>query len=248
MKYSRNIIKKWNHFLIENIINDIESNDFIDSPQFKSWFGDSKVVDNDGNPLPVYHGSPLGCIETFQRKNNCGGEVLSSGLKEFGIYFTTNIELADLYRKNRKLSKDYKQKIKRDIKKLEDNLYNVRNNRDYNLISDEIDKLRKKLIGGVYQSYLKMENPYIFDARGKDGYYGWQELKIDVGYKIAIGTDAIEAISGNNDYYDSNYDGIIAKNIIDLHVGDKDLSKYKEFSSDVYMVFSPLQIKVEKEF
>jgi diguanylate cyclase (GGDEF)-like protein len=29
-----------------------------DSPEFKAWFGDSKVVDNKGKPLVVYHGSP----------------------------------------------------------------------------------------------------------------------------------------------------------------------------------------------
>jgi hypothetical protein len=28
-----------------------------DTPEFKAWFGDSKVVDEDGNPLVVYHGS-----------------------------------------------------------------------------------------------------------------------------------------------------------------------------------------------
>ena len=28
-----------------------------ESPFFKAWFGDSKVVDEDGLPLPVYHGS-----------------------------------------------------------------------------------------------------------------------------------------------------------------------------------------------
>lgn len=29
----------------------------IDTPAFKAWFGDSKVVDDQGNPLPVYHGT-----------------------------------------------------------------------------------------------------------------------------------------------------------------------------------------------
>ena len=28
-----------------------------ESPFFKAWFGNSKVVDEDGLPLPVYHGS-----------------------------------------------------------------------------------------------------------------------------------------------------------------------------------------------
>lgn len=30
----------------------------IHTPEFKNWFGDSKVVDSEGNPLVVYHGSP----------------------------------------------------------------------------------------------------------------------------------------------------------------------------------------------
>jgi len=29
-----------------------------DKPCFKEWFGDSKVVDKDGKPKPVYHGTP----------------------------------------------------------------------------------------------------------------------------------------------------------------------------------------------
>jgi hypothetical protein len=29
----------------------------VDTPEFKNWFGDSKVVDENGKPLVVYHGS-----------------------------------------------------------------------------------------------------------------------------------------------------------------------------------------------
>ena len=29
----------------------------VDTPEFKHWFGDSKVVDKDGKPLVVYHGT-----------------------------------------------------------------------------------------------------------------------------------------------------------------------------------------------
>lgn len=32
--------------------------DVTNTPAFKRWFGDSKVVDADGNPLVVYHGAP----------------------------------------------------------------------------------------------------------------------------------------------------------------------------------------------
>lgn len=36
-----------------------------ESAAFKAWFGESKVVDFDGNPLVVYHGSPVGGFEAF---------------------------------------------------------------------------------------------------------------------------------------------------------------------------------------
>lgn len=38
----------------------------VDSPQFKKWFGDSKVVDENGDPLVVYHGSPSK-FDTFSK-------------------------------------------------------------------------------------------------------------------------------------------------------------------------------------
>lgn len=36
----------------------------VQDSEFKSWFGNSKVVDGSGNPLEVYHGSPQP-IENF---------------------------------------------------------------------------------------------------------------------------------------------------------------------------------------
>lgn len=242
--------------MIENILLEFGYNDndipidFTETNEFKTWFGNSKVVDSYGKPLPLYHGSPLGGIDVFRNKDNRGDDsmaTISSGLKEFGICFTPNIKLALKYKNNRKLNPSYVDKIKVEINRLEDIMYNVRNNREYDELSDEINKLKNKLRGGVYQTYLKMENPYIFDAKGKDGYNGWKELKIDLGYKTAIGIDAIEALSGNNDVYKSNYDGIIAKNIVDLHLGGNDTSGYEQFMGDVYMVFSPSQTMIEKE-
>jgi len=239
-------VRNWKQNLHENNVEIFK--DFTETEQFKSWFGNSKVVDNEGKPLPVYHGSPVGGIENFKNKDNYDreSEVLSSGLKEFGIFFTTNIELAKKYKTERKLNPEYIEKIRIEIEKLKSILYDTRNTKDYNRINDEIEKLKNKLIGGVYQSYLKIENPYIFDAKGKDGYSGWKELRVDIGYKTAVGIDAMEALSGNNNMYNSKYDGIIAKNIIDLHIGTTDMSKYRNFAGDAYMVFSPSQVLIEK--
>lgn len=54
---------------------------------FKRWFGDSKVVDADGKPLVVYHGSTKN-ISTFNTRGE-GDEV--------GAFFTTNAASLDEY-------------------------------------------------------------------------------------------------------------------------------------------------------
>jgi hypothetical protein len=55
-----------------------------DTPEFKRWFGDSKVVDDDGSPLVVYHGTWLEFYE-FE-----GGRM-------GGMYFTPDAEYAKGY-------------------------------------------------------------------------------------------------------------------------------------------------------
>ena len=54
-----------------------------DTPEFKAWFGDSKVVDADGKPLVVYHGTPKD-FSVFKGKR---------------IWVTSDTELASVYTK-----------------------------------------------------------------------------------------------------------------------------------------------------
>lgn len=69
--------------------------DRTDTPAFKKWFGDSKVVDSDGKPMVMYHG-------TSQSQN---GEAFDSfdtyasnyGLMGQGGYFTADPEVASSY-------------------------------------------------------------------------------------------------------------------------------------------------------
>lgn len=56
--------------------------DKTNTPEFKKWFGDSKVVDADGNPLVVYHGSRTN-IEQFDVRQG-----RDEGFYGKGIYFT----------------------------------------------------------------------------------------------------------------------------------------------------------------
>lgn len=53
-----------------------------DSPEFKAWFGDSKVVDEEGNPLVVYHGTAYDFNQFEKRMKNFDSS-------ELGYYFTS---------------------------------------------------------------------------------------------------------------------------------------------------------------
>jgi len=52
-----------------------------DTDAFKKWFGDSKVVDAEGNPLVVYHGTPNASFDEFKEES----------------HFTDNPEYASVY-------------------------------------------------------------------------------------------------------------------------------------------------------
>lgn len=54
--------------------------DITKNPAFRKWFGDSKVVNPDGTPMVVYHGT-LAKFNTFQA---------AAGNGMFGVYFTTD--------------------------------------------------------------------------------------------------------------------------------------------------------------
>jgi hypothetical protein len=62
-----------------------------ESPEFKEWFGDSKVVDEDGNPLVLYHGTDVD-FSAFEK------EKINSRFKySFGFHFTTRPEESNMY-------------------------------------------------------------------------------------------------------------------------------------------------------
>lgn len=62
-----------------------------DSRQFKNWFGNSKIVNSDGKPKVMYHGSPAQ-FSRFDRK-----KAKSSGLYGRGFYFTDSDTHAKTY-------------------------------------------------------------------------------------------------------------------------------------------------------
>lgn len=78
-------MKTYYEFLNESILND----------NFWKWFGDSKVVDSNGNPLVVYHGTNKK-FDSFNNKikrNFTPGELISNDK----FWFTDNIFIATKY-------------------------------------------------------------------------------------------------------------------------------------------------------
>ena len=59
-----------------------EPKDQIQTKEFKQWFGNSKVVNADGTPKVMYHGTPNGNFDIFKKGAN---------------YFTENEQYADRY-------------------------------------------------------------------------------------------------------------------------------------------------------
>jgi translation initiation factor 1 (eIF-1/SUI1) len=68
----------------ENI--ETKTNDLTNTPQFKEWFGSSKVVDGNGKPLMLYHGSQDENFNTFDKKKLGTNSKAKSAKK--GFFFT----------------------------------------------------------------------------------------------------------------------------------------------------------------
>ena len=77
----------------------------IESPAFKKWFGNSKVVNPDGSPRVMYHGTKQNINEfksDFQlrkEKNQDYGQRLTTAYGLGGIYFTPDPSYANRYAK-----------------------------------------------------------------------------------------------------------------------------------------------------
>jgi hypothetical protein len=70
-----------------------------DTPEFKAWFGDSNVVDADGKPLVVYHGTRANneIVQFDQEVADKTGRWTNDSDAGMGFHFTNNEEVAEGY-------------------------------------------------------------------------------------------------------------------------------------------------------
>ncbi len=107
------------------------------TPEFKEWFGDSKVVDEKGEPLIVYHGTPEGGFTEFDEARQ-GTRTTGKPDKSRAFHFAERLEDAKTY------SLTYRKEFE---KTLIENLGYI----------PESQKAPEK--AEDYRVYLSMENP-----------------------------------------------------------------------------------------
>lgn len=182
--------------------------EITDTPEFKKWFGDSKVVDKEGNPLIVYHGT-----------NKEFGEFKSTKFKTAG-YFTPNKELADRFSNLKTKYHGGKENTIGAYLSIKNPVDLSRINGYKNIAPDKfIDllpfKSDEKFFADVKEK-IKYQNPlfsylansFITDYIEEKGYDGIKFNEDDVESYIAFHANQIKSPENNNGEFNSNSNNI----------------------------------------
>lgn len=114
-----------------------------ETDEFKAWFGDSKVVDENGDPLVVYHGTTTGGFTEFDPY--IAGE--GSGNVSNGFYFTESRLNAETYANSKK-----------DVD-FQNNVGNI----------DEFgNEIELDPEPGIVSAFISIKNPLIVDFEGRN--------------------------------------------------------------------------------
>ena len=190
-----------------------------DSEAFKAWFGDSKVVDADGKPLVVYHGTDAN-FESFDAKKR--GDATASYSAKLGFFFTDNARVAGSYGNHAATSA----RIEKILKEAE--AFGKRGdweNHDAKILEAEqaeaaFNDPQNRLRGqNILPVYLSIQNPLVIDAGGET----FAAFEADLTGEISRAQKA-------------GHDGVIVRNLDDA-VGLVD------HVADHYVAFKPEQIK-----
>lgn len=125
----------------------------VRTPEFKAWFGDwendpenaSKVVDENGEPLIVYHGT-FSKFDVFD-KNELGMSQGRSSANMYGFYFSNNKKVAESFGK---YVKGFFINVKKPkIKDIEGMDYS----KAKDIVDDFISKIKDKIDGAILLNY-----------------------------------------------------------------------------------------------
>lgn len=204
-----------------------------ETPAFKKWFGDSKVVDDQGQPLVVFHGTNQS-FDAFSKDTL--GSATKSHSSKLGYFFTSSPRVASEYAQHagehqiagRIEHEKTTEKLMKEVDRLEEVAQRTGKSKDWDRVQEATEKLEAHEFGGIRQDvstgqnvlpvFLAMKNPKVLDAKGKDpsafpgGFY-----------------ETIKKAKRDG------FDGVILKNLMDNPLSDE--------VSDHYAVFHNTQVK-----
>ena len=153
----------------------------VESPFFKKWFGDSKVVDADGKPLIVYHGTRSD-FDVF-KKGIFDGPIFASYSAAFAGRFAGEVGITDPYVPQH--MKDGRPSVMPIYVKAS-NIFDSSNRDDVNKIMGLIpDKeyppviktdLRHRIMSGEWKAIETLDVMDAIKAAGYDGAYVYESL------------------------------------------------------------------------
>jgi hypothetical protein len=191
-----------------------------DTPAFKQWFGDSKVVDKKGDPLVVYHGTAYDFSEFSPERlgSNTGAPSARAG-----FFFTARPKTAEYYAKGQFPNLESAAKAKRQIAYVYDTPTG-----EYQEGARVIDiKFSEEgTTPNIMPVYLSLQNPLTYDFKNKvyrDKKY-WE--LIDQAKKEGRDGVILKNTYDSGEY--SRFDAIIR-------------GRFK--GEDIYIIFEPTQIK-----
>lgn len=124
---------------------------------FWSWFGKSKVVDESGNPMICYHGTPKGGFEEFKPK--IGHKSKSKQQVDLGSHFSVDKEYASGYAGDKKTSKVYECFLK-----IENPLYT--NVLFYKDDDEKLFNLYLEFITNIFKRQFKLSGDHYYNKNG----------------------------------------------------------------------------------
>jgi hypothetical protein len=203
-----------------------------ETSKFKEWFKGSKILDDQGSPKVVYHGTDAS-FEEFNRAINFEGE------KKFGFHFGSakiaNERLRDKARYNRdaeflkgsNIIPAYLN-IKKPLR-----LPDISNWEHSYLVARQLEKHYPKKFKGILDKLAGIE---------EKGYrLDWDEYKLNAE-QIDYLRDAIKAEGYDGIVYSNQYEGILHK---DRPRFGRPKGELSIAGNDAYIAFEPDQIKMK---
>ncbi len=200
-----------------------------DSKYFKKWFGDSKVVDESGEPLVVYHGTNAQ-FDTFSY-DKIGTNGTAEGV---GFYFTDDADTAAGYKKQNGEVKECYLSIQKPLRHNSHYLSfeDVKNiiQKAAELQSEEYEEDLKDSFVSNYADTYSMN---FEDAVEEAAYMIYAEDKTDTDILGEIAYAANSEFANRATTLITGYDGVITNGYGDLGKG----------GGNFYIPFNPEQIK-----